>query len=219
MDHFNTLSKENQDSIIFNMHILDISKYPFDFKELTNCFRQKIMQYHPDKYKGEDANEKSASIIEAYEKLKSFAILSPYFHNNKKEDDPNLSLFDFSEKCDHCNGRGHILREAIGRRTHGHMCYKCNDTGIYKVKCKHCNNGKFITKSGKEVSCRACKGTGLYALQCNHKENHEHELMHLMYDRFEEVTKKEICYKCKGSGKIVFEPINPVIPKGAILKC
>jgi len=144
-------------------------------------------------------------------------MINPY-SENKKDNDINLSMFDFSESCPNCNGKGFTTYEVTGKRTHGHECYKCNDTGIFKVPCKHCNNGRFITKSGKEVSCRVCKGTGLYALLCNHKENEYHRLQHLMYDCFESEIKKSTCYKCLGTGKIEIKPINPVIRKGAILK-
>ena len=60
-----------EDKITSQMQLLGISKYPFTSKELSDYFRKQILKYHPDKYKEEDAEEKTIVIIEAYNELKS----------------------------------------------------------------------------------------------------------------------------------------------------
>jgi hypothetical protein len=198
------------DKVTIQMKLLNLSTYPFSQKELSDSFRLEIMRYHPDKYKKDDANEKASKIIEAYNELKLYANDDELVKVTKEK-----SMFDFTETCEYCNGKGFSFQEV---RIKGYDCLKCKDTGYFSVKCNKCNNGKFTLRSGRQVDCKACNGTGIYKMKCNHRLTLSQEFWYTFRDKNEYIQKKVKCSMCNGTGRVSYEPINPVIPKGAILR-
>ncbi len=203
-----------KDEITQHLQLLNIDSYPFSKTELTKAFKDSIFRYHPDRCKDKDAEEKTKSIIDAYNKLKPYAGEDIVIVQNVIKE---RSLFEFTKQCKHCEGKGSVLQEV---RVKGHNCIKCKDTGVIKVKCNKCNNGKFTLKSGRIVDCLTCKGTGIYSMRCNHRVSYYEQMMNDLFGHNRDgfITKKVTCTFCGGSGETSYEPVNPVIRKGAILK-
>lgn len=198
------------DPIQDSLKILNMPPTSFTKEQLTEAFRNIILQYHPDKCKDKDANKKAAIIIKAYNDLK------PYAHEIViQREVKEKKLFDFTKPCRWCKGIGY---DTINVRIEGYDCIKCKDTGIYKVKCNKCNNGKFTLKSGRIVDCKSCSGTGVFQMTCNHHVSFSQQFWYDYFNKEKWTTKKVACKFCNGTGKEEYEPINPVIRKGAILK-
>lgn len=202
------------DEITKNMQILDIDVYPFTLESLKENFKALLHIYHPDKQNSETekkiANEKTIKIITAYKFLLNYAntVNIEEINIEKKE----WGMFDFKKECNNCKGTGFFERFEWVSFT---ICPKCNNTKKIKLKCKYCVDGKFMLRSGRAVDCKACKGTGIWKeVQCNFCNS----FSFAFFSKQEQIKKKEKCLFCQGTGKVEHRPINPVIPKGAILK-
>jgi DnaJ-class molecular chaperone len=191
------------DRITDQMKLVGISYYPFTMDELKRSFRARILCYHPDKYKGRDAEEMTASIISAYNDLKLYA---NDFDTTKHKKSVETDIFKFYKGCDSCDGRGYNIKKQLM-----YKCSKCKDTGNYGVRCVKCDDGKFTQKNGRVVNCRACGGTGIYKLKCDHR------LSFFQFSGYDYIDKRVDCVVCGGVGEVEYVPVNPVIPKGSIL--
>ena len=203
-----------EDKITSQMQLLGISKYPFTSKELSDHFRKQILKYHPDKYKEEDTEEKTIAIIEAYNELKSYT--DDFIKNKINKTIKEKSIFDFTKPCKWCNGKGYVIKSV---KVKGYDCIKCRDTNYFTVKCDKCEGGIFTLRSGRKVDCRACKGTGIFKMKCNHTISFSQMFWYGIFNNKSEFIEKKVkCEYCDGAGEKSWEPINPVIKKGAILK-
>ena len=171
---------------------------------------------HPDKKTGN--HELAIKVIQAYKWLKSLAYENQRVTKDEQTVDieKEFDIFELWEICPKCHGTKFKLFHTYGRscpfcssnpwgsflffeRTLGRgsgfiyvPCRRCSGSGQYKDKgtCFNCNGSGVI-----KIRCKTCHGTGW----------------------LEDEVKKETCLKCNGKGKIILDPFNPVIPKGAIL--
>jgi len=192
------------------MKVLGIEQYPFTEAELKSRFRLLIKQFHSDINSDKKFKNHDRLIIEAYNHLKNLVISNIDKSNNiiEAEDSDIFTLWD---QCPECKGTG--KEETRYHRGGLTLCSKCHGLGWQILYCKCCKGtGKYKQKSDKIVNCYRCKGTGVFKkIRCNKC---------LGIGLLKEKSSIEIikCWKCEGYGKIKYEPMNPVIKKGAILK-
>jgi len=200
------------------MDLLGLTEYPFSSDALKTAFRTRLKIVHPDKDHGD--HDKAVAVISAYKHLKNLAYdIGVDVSKVEIEEEDDSDIFKLWETCPECHGRrfqtihqnripcpscnfGPFAAFLWGFTAHpGRKSVRCNrcygtgkfsKDGVEKGVCFKCNG-----KGRVEVTCRECGGTGW-----------------LGQNKIE--TKP--CYKCGGKGKIEFDPWNPVIPKGAILK-
>lgn len=186
--------------------------YPFTPTEISQAFKRKLKEVHPDVSKDKFATEKTREIIEAYKHLKNLAMENNGYQA-KDFDERDLDIFTLWEVCPECKGK----KVKVIYQTKG-ACHDCLDfsgffsffggfvgRGYVYTQCKKCSGiGKFKIKGicsncqgrGKvKIRCKSCGGTGM----------------------LKEEIKSILCSKCGGKGKIELNPFNPVIPKGAVL--
>ena len=221
------LSKETKN----NMKLFNLS-YPYSKAALKKTYRELVMKYHPD-HNPNIPEDKIKSINIAFKNLSQFALdkievkqslseeLKRKFQNEKED------IFTLYNPCTKCNGTG-ISYDII---TVSEECTNCGGTGEVELKCKYCNgSGKFKTRRGFVVNCKVCYGTGIWKrVRCNQCNKHYNRNRGLWWNLvssyfgpigtvYKEKKIEKICSTCKGRGKVKYEPLNPVIKKGAILK-
>lgn len=205
-------------------------KFPFTKDDLKKRYRVLVMEYHPDKNPNSKICEEKIKVINvAYENLIKIALdkvevkTSLSEELRKKWDQEEEDMFSIFNPCSECNGS----RVSYVFRTIRQTCSNCGGSGIVKLKCKYCSGtGIFTNKFGRKVPCRACNETGIwkevYCKICNRKSRRGFFSNWARYYEFGiEYTEKKIevpCPKCGGRGKIKYEPLNPVIRPGAILR-
>jgi len=193
------------------MDILSIKGYPFTETELKTAYRNAIKKAHPDK---QGSEEKAKVINGAYSELKNIALSDQKERKGSVVDiEREHDIFDLSEPCSSCNGTGE--KEFISQRE----CNRCDKvrsffsffseaSGYKKLKCYPCKgSGVFKLRNGREVECRKCHGEGYFTVKCKYCNG----------TGSINVKKKVDCGECEGKGRIEVKPLNPVIPKGAVL--
>ena len=128
------------------MDILGIQDFPFTEKALQAQWRVLAKEYHPDRNKNPDYEEKLKEINSAYEELRNLAlpeITETQSRKVKKQyDQEKEDIFTFWEPCESCNGTGNIVVN---------------------------ENFHWLTPRGKPKYvvhvCRACKGLGKKKLE------------------------------------------------------
>jgi len=195
------------------MDVLGIKDYPFTESELKTAYRTAIKKAHPDK----QGSEEMAKVINgAYSELKNIALSD---QKERKEGsvvdiEKEHDIFDLSEPCESCNGTG------VDSYVQSVECNRCDKaimsffsryreaSGYKKLKCYPCKGtGVFKLRNGKEVECRKCHGEGTFIVKCK-------------FCNGTGVIKRKVkvnCGQCNGTGRIEVKPMNPVIPKGAVL--
>jgi DnaJ-class molecular chaperone len=185
------------------MSILEIKEYPFTYETLKTNYRKLLLKNHPDHNK--NGKEKTIKIIKAYNIIKNLSINIDINGQRKIIEKAEKDMFDFTELCVNCNGKGYNLKA-----TYNAHCPVCNNHYFFvsftQGQCRSCHGtGKFKqVRSKRIVICRDCKGTGK-CFKCNGE------------GFIDPKSIKENCFRCNGTGKIKLNPFNPVIPKGAIL--
>jgi DnaJ-class molecular chaperone len=183
------------------MRTLGLSSYPFTPESLKAAYRLAAKTHHPDVGGSE---EKFKYIQRAFEHLENLAIrdseLAP-----PETDEFRDGLVD---TCTKCHGTGVLTRARV---TGYETCKNCSGTGLFELKCKYCNDGAFLTRSGLIVVCKACKGTGIWRIvKCNVCRGDKY--------KFPILERHDVkCDRCAGKGVIPIEVFNPVIPRGAVL--
>lgn len=188
------------------------------------------MKYHSDTNQGisEDmikkinvANTNLKKI--ALEKINVEESLSEELKRKYEQEEEDI--FSLYKPCEECHGK-RVIRTTY---TVAVDCPKCGGTMKVKLKCKYCDDGVYTNKWGKKKPCRVCRGTGVWKeVRCNRCSSFDKlrrsSFWNMMWGNmglgliYEERTREEVCPDCKGRGKIKYEPMNPVIKKGAILK-
>lgn len=56
------------------------------------------------------------------------------------------------KKCDRCNGTGKYLEKGV--------CFKCNGSGVTKIRCRTCKGTGFLDPKIFTEPCRTCMGKG-----------------------------------------------------------
>jgi len=204
--------------------------YPFTKNNLKKRYRDLVMQYHPDKHP-DIQEDKIKTINVAFQNLSKIALEEINIETSlsdelkKKFELEEEDIFTLYNPCLECNGR-RVVHETI---TVSKTCPKCGGSGMVKLKCKFCDNGTYTTKSGYKIPCRRCGGTGVWKeVFCNNCSDSKYSraglfwrLINNYYDfgtTYEDKEIEKICPTCGGRGKVKYEPSNPVIKKGAILK-
>jgi len=205
--------------------------YPFTKNDLKKKYRDLVMQYHPDKHP-EIQEDKIKTINVAFKNLSKIALekidvkISLSEELKKKYKLEEEDIFTLYNPCPECNGSRVTYKIITVSKT----CSNCGGTGKVKLKCKFCDNGTYTTKSGYKIPCRRCNGTGIWReVFCNkcsssYKNNWGDLLRNMINDywdfgtTYEEKKIEQVCTNCQGRGKIKYEPSNPVIKKGAILR-
>lgn len=218
-----------------HLRVLNV-KVPFTIQDLKSAYRREALKYHPDRNNGnKEAEEKFKKACDAYEFLQPRVQKSNLsdieriiLDARKRVEEDKDNLYN---KCNHCHGtgKGHTDKTILT------TCDRCHGTGNVEIKCKFCRKGKFRKKNGVEVDCIVCHGTGTWKVVnckvCNpfhfgKTRNYFEEKFFRIFNSFfgEEIGKTYkrikvpcLCHKCGGSGQTIFEPFNPLIPKGAIL--
>ena len=199
-----------------HMEVLGINEFPFSEEFLKTRYREKAFQFHPD-VTTDNTEKEMKKVNAAYSYLKGTAIPS-YESSEPKKPFIKKDMFDLSEPCELCDGKGYHVRnlpisepcpDCPTLETRGVFFFffpRTKSRGFHWGVCPSCINGK--KRNGKD--CIRCNGTGkvkLVCKTCNGKG----------YIVNKERTVKETCVKCGGGGRIEVKPFNPVIPKGAIL--
>jgi len=197
------------------MLLLGISDYPFSSKELSEKFRIAVRVVHPDIQTGVKDNTMTRRVIEAYKNLKNLAIDTSGEEAKFYQDEAEKDLFELTEICPECKGRRTRIIErydgycpdCMSPRNYFGMMFalgRLKGSGYQKVECKKCKGtGKFYDKI-----CFNCNGTGKSKIRCKTCRGNGYIVS---------AVKVVPCEKCGGRGKIVLNPFNPVIPKGAVL--
>lgn len=205
-------------------------EYPFTKDDLRNSYRKLAMKHHSDINQGisEDMIKKinvAKSNLDkiALEKIEATVSLSEEL--KKKYEQEEQDIFSLYKPCERCHGD----RIIHVKHTVAVNCSKCGGTSKVKLKCKYCENGIYTNKRGNKVKCRVCGGTGVWKeVRCNKCSDFSRLRRSSFWDmmwgnmglglNYEEKISDEVCPDCQGRGKIKYEPMNPVIKPGAILK-
>jgi len=223
------------DQIVKDIRLFNLND-KFTITELKFSYMEILKKVHPDlnqnlsKEETEKLNTKTMLVMEAYKRLKKYVTtdnvttLSEKLKQQwEKEDNDIFTLYN---PCKNCNGKRTIIVEEIVEG----KCETCNGTGKVTIKCNKCNNGTFTKRNGQQVKCLRCSGTGIFMTKrCPdcfgnyYKDSFLERLYRSIFNdfrgtRFIKQKKEIVCPECKGRGKIKFEPLNPVIKKGSILK-
>jgi hypothetical protein len=203
---FNSIDKRS-----YYMKLLTIDHYPFKLEDLKSNYRNLVKKYHPDTCTEEVTPDKIKDIIIGYKYLIKYA--SDIDESIRiKEENEIKDLFEFTKPCLHKDCKNGI--RYYESYEYDDACPKCNDTLIIKLKCKYCDKGLFMLRNGNKITCKSCQGTGIFKTRCNCRDN----IYFSFFRRGHYITKTAKCTYCNGTGKIKYEPLNPVIRKGAILK-
>jgi DnaJ-class molecular chaperone len=194
------------------MSLLGISEYPFSSKELSERFRITIKLVHPDVSDKKDNNLKTREVIQAYKSLKNLAIDPSEEITKFYQEETEKDLFELTEVCPVCHGRKTKLIQEDTRpcpdcSIRSYLCsfFLSGGLGFKRVKCRKCDGiGKFRDKG----ICFNCNGTGQIKVRCKTCNGEGYIIIS---------SKTVLCDNCKGRGKIILNPFNPVIPKGAVL--
>lgn len=203
-----------------DMALFDITEYPFTYDDLKKKYRAMLKQCHPDKVpedQKKEAEKKTFKVIETFKKLKNISV------GNIVREEVKTTGDIFEDKmistCRVCKGSGTV--ETVARRVACKNCTNYNKgyelfyfapikgKGFVYEECGACKGtGKFIQKhTKKEVKCLRCSGYG----------RTRHRCQHCMGKGYINITENVKCSNCGGTGQIKCDPMNPVIPKGAVL--
>lgn len=210
-------------------------EYPFNDNTLKSKFRDLCMEFHPDipENRTSDNLEKMKNLTTAYNELKKIAVKDDISDNDvdRKIAEAKVPNPDdrgkIFEICSECSGSGKVIREKEVENAFPvesfFKCPKCGGTKKVSIPCKYCNNGTFLTKSGREVPCKACKGTGVWREEncpiCNNEPYsfswfYWNFILHKLRFSKEYVKYPALCPICHGKGKIEKILFNPLFPQG-----
>ena len=203
-------------------------------EEIKKAYRQKAIQYHPDKNPGDkEAEERFKEAAEAYDVLSNPDKKARYdqfghagmgaggFGGHAGEwsmDDIFVHFGDIFESMGYGGGFS-----GFGGRTRGRSVARGSDIRIrVKLNLKEIAFGaekKF--KINKQVSCTTCKGTGAKdgtALQTCSVCKGSGMVTHVMNTMMGRMQSTSPCNACRGAGKIITAPCNVCHGNGAVEK-
>lgn len=175
--------------------IMGISKDATN-EEINRAWKRKSIQYHPDKYKESDANEKFSEIKEAFDILSDptkrdmydkFGLEYVEQHNKRKTEDMGVFPFPGMNPFARMNGESNAYEKKTIALTLEEIFTKESISFIHPrtLKCDKCIGTGF--KDCKAHLCISCKGEGF--------------IIRLIRNGFMQHAQQIPCNDCNGTGK------------------
>lgn len=195
-------------------------------EEIKKAYRQKAIQYHPDKNPGnKEAEEKFKEAAEAYDTLGDADKRARYDQFGHAGVDNgggfNMNMEDIFSRFEDIIGGGFSSFFSSGN-SYGHRPHAARGSdiririkltleeivkGVEKkikvnklVACSHCNGSG--TKDGKYNTCQSCNGSGRHIRVAN--------------TMFGQMRQEAICPACQGAGKVIANSCNNCRGEGTV---
>lgn len=209
---------ENQISIQKALDTFDLNYSDLDINKIKEKFREKCKKVHPDLNNNKEIEFSDIDLLQQYRDI----LLEQCIYENKTELNERIRKIEEKDVfmtnkvfCEECKGYGTVKRTIDQYQGY---CEQCEGHGQV-IRCFRCDDGIFVTKSGKKVKCLTCKGTGIFSTLDFTKRINGRLLKYCpkCKGRGRNLYQKivfEFCHKCNGEGYTTIQ--NPIFKERSI---